>query len=321
MPRFAGTVIAACLIATPAYAQHEHEESPYAGMESSEIPSLTSQELEDLRSAAGMGFAKAAELNHYPGPKHVLELAEGLELTEAQRAKTLEVQSAMRERATELGSAIIEAERKLNLRFQHGHIDEETLAAMTGEIARLYGELRYTHLRAHLATKTILDEEQVALYDRMRGYGEGGRLVTTRLSDSGAARLEAAAPANSTLTDSLVHEFHRAWNANDLTGMLAQLQPTAFFLSPYQLRYGRDTMARTVLITNPETFRNATSQENHSFVSEHVAWSIGHATSAIFDDEGHDTGEKLEADYLYVFTPDPDGTWKAQMLVYHEDSE
>lgn len=36
----------------------------------------------------------------------------------------------------------------------------------------------------------------------------------------------------STLTDSLVNEFHRAWNNNDLEGMVAMLQPDAFFKSP-----------------------------------------------------------------------------------------
>jgi hypothetical protein len=169
----AGMMMGAVAMAAPLSAQHEHEESPYAGMESSEIPSLTAREIEDLRAAAGMGFAKPAELNRYPGPKHVLELAEGLELTDGQRSETLEIQAAMRERAVELGNAIIEAERKLNMRFQHGHIDDESLATMTAEIAEMYGQLRYTHLRAHLAMKQVLDDEQVASYDRLRGYGKG----------------------------------------------------------------------------------------------------------------------------------------------------
>ncbi len=41
---------------------------------------------------------------------------------------------------------------------------------MTGEIAALYGKLRYTHLAAHLATQGLLTEEQIATYDRLRGY-------------------------------------------------------------------------------------------------------------------------------------------------------
>ncbi len=171
MSRLALLMIGACCVASPAYAQHEHGESPYAGMEGSEIPSLTAQELEGLRSGAGMGYAKPAELNRYPGPKHVLELAEPLGLTDEQQSEILGIESAMRTGAITLGNAIIDAERQLNMRFEHGHMDDETLAAATGEIARLYGELRYTHLRAHLTTRDVLTEEQIAEYDRLRGYG------------------------------------------------------------------------------------------------------------------------------------------------------
>jgi len=160
-----------CVVARPAHAQHDHEESQYAGMEHSEVPSLTAQELDDLRRGAGMGFAKAAELNHYPGPKHALELAEAIELTDEQRSAVLEIQSRMRERAVELGQAIIDAEANLNQRFRHDHVDDESLSEATREISLLYGELRYTHLRAHLATKDVLNEGQVAEYDRLRGYG------------------------------------------------------------------------------------------------------------------------------------------------------
>lgn len=165
--------VAVFLGAVPARAQHEqHEghESPYAGMEGSEIPALTAQELEDLRSGAGMGFAKAAELNQYPGPRHVLEMAEALELTDEQRMEIEGIHAHMKARAIELGEAIIEAERTLDRRFEHGHIDDEALASATMEIAILYGRLRHTHLRAHLATRDVLGKGQIAEYDRLRGY-------------------------------------------------------------------------------------------------------------------------------------------------------
>jgi hypothetical protein len=166
--------VVACAAAGPAYAQHEHQESPYVGMEHSEIPSLSAQEVEDLRSAAGMGFARAAELNHYPGPRHVLELEEAMRLTDEQRSEILEIQSVMRDRALELGEAIIDAERDLNVRFEGGQIRDEVLAAATREIGLLYGELRYTHLRAHLATRGVLEEDQITEYDRLRGYARSG---------------------------------------------------------------------------------------------------------------------------------------------------
>lgn len=53
----------------------QHEGSPYAGQESREIKALSPDEIAALRKGDGMGFAKAAELNGYPGPRHVLDLA------------------------------------------------------------------------------------------------------------------------------------------------------------------------------------------------------------------------------------------------------
>jgi hypothetical protein len=60
--------------------------SPYAGQEGRPIKALSETEMRDLAEGRGMGLAKAAELNSYPGPLHVLELADRLELSEAQRA-------------------------------------------------------------------------------------------------------------------------------------------------------------------------------------------------------------------------------------------
>jgi Spy/CpxP family protein refolding chaperone len=61
-----------------------------------------------------MGLAKAAELNHYPGPRHVLELASELKLSEEQRLKIEKIYNAMRERAIQLGKQIVQKERELD---------------------------------------------------------------------------------------------------------------------------------------------------------------------------------------------------------------
>lgn len=55
--------------------------SPYAGEEAREIKALSPSDIDGLIAGRGMGYAMAAELNGYPGPAHVLELAEQLELT------------------------------------------------------------------------------------------------------------------------------------------------------------------------------------------------------------------------------------------------
>ena len=63
------------------------QESPYAGQEGRRIKSLSNREIAAYLAGAGMGFAKPAELNHYPGPKHVLELLDEMELTPEQEAQ------------------------------------------------------------------------------------------------------------------------------------------------------------------------------------------------------------------------------------------
>jgi hypothetical protein len=164
---------AALFVAAPAAAQHDHA-SPYAHQERSEIAALTPQELSDLLAGAGMGLAKAAELNHFPGPKHVLELADSLRLTASQRTRIDAIRTRMAGEAVRLGEQIVAKEREMDTRFVHAHIDADALRTMTAEIARLQGELRYVHLAAHLETKAILDDGQVQTYDRLRGYGKAG---------------------------------------------------------------------------------------------------------------------------------------------------
>ena len=118
----------------------------------------------------GMGLAKVAELNRFPGPRHVLDLAPEMELGAGQRAETQAVFERMQARAQALGRAILAAEQALETAFAEGTIDADRLERLTDEIGRLQGELRNVHLRAHLDMKRILRPEQVARYDHLRGY-------------------------------------------------------------------------------------------------------------------------------------------------------
>jgi hypothetical protein len=47
---------------------------PYAGMQARPIKALSAEQIADLKAGRGMSLALAAELNGYPGPRHVLEL-------------------------------------------------------------------------------------------------------------------------------------------------------------------------------------------------------------------------------------------------------
>ena len=64
-----------------------------------------------------MGLAKAAELNGYPGPAHVLELASQLGLSAEQLAMTRALFTSMEQRAKELGRQLVAAEQSLDTLF------------------------------------------------------------------------------------------------------------------------------------------------------------------------------------------------------------
>jgi hypothetical protein len=159
------------LAASPALAQHG---SPYAGQEAREVMSLSEQELQDLEAGAGMGFAKPAELNGYPGPRHVLELAQALELDPAQRRRAQESFERMQARAIAAGRELVAAERALDALFADARADAPTLAAAVERAAAARGRLRLTHLEAHLEMRELLSVSQAETYGRLRGYHGGG---------------------------------------------------------------------------------------------------------------------------------------------------
>jgi len=97
-------VLAACVLAGPALAAgQEHAHSPYAGMETRDIKSLSEDDIEELRRGGGWGLALAAELNGVPGPAHLLELRDEIGLTSDQIAAIEAIFSEMQAEAQEAG--------------------------------------------------------------------------------------------------------------------------------------------------------------------------------------------------------------------------
>lgn len=156
------------LLPSVTHAQHAH--SPYAEHQAREIKALSAEEMEGYLDGSGMGMALPAELNGYPGPRHVLELAEELELGEEQATAVRRIHDSMKARAIELGTQIVQLERRLDREFAKGSITPAVLESLTGEIAEIQGRLRAVHLRAHLELADVLSNTQREEYDRLRGY-------------------------------------------------------------------------------------------------------------------------------------------------------
>lgn len=150
------------------------ETAPYAGQQIRNIKALSTSDIYGLENGKGMGLAKAAELNHYPGPRHVLDEADKLSLTKEQLNKTNDLFKTMKREAIIVGNKIISSEKALDEMFANGKLSPTSLKMKLDEIGAHRAELRYVHLKTHLEQKKILSEQQVKHYDMLRGYSGKG---------------------------------------------------------------------------------------------------------------------------------------------------
>lgn len=182
LPRAAQALAALALVlGAPAAAQHSGHRhhgaappaapaQPYAGLAERRIKALSEAEVAGLLAGGGMGLALAAELNGWPGPLHVLEHAEALRLTPAQRRTAETLRDRMLAEARTLGARIVALEEELDALFASGAAETGRLAALTAAIGALGGRLREVHLATHIAMRDALDPAQRAAYARLRGY-------------------------------------------------------------------------------------------------------------------------------------------------------
>jgi hypothetical protein len=161
---FALSIVAASLGASSA--QHQ----PYAGLQARPVKALSDQQIADLKSGRGMGLALAAELNGYPGPLHVIELAEQLGLTAEQRTRVRALFNGMKAEAVALGERLITQETELDRQFAMKSATPASLESATAAIGETQGALRNVHLKYHLATLDMLTSAQVSRYAELRGY-------------------------------------------------------------------------------------------------------------------------------------------------------
>jgi hypothetical protein len=161
--------ISAALLLTSAATANA--QTPYAGMQTQPIKALSEQQMADLSAGRGMGLALAAELNGYPGPVHVLELADKLDLSPDQRTGIQRLLDSMKAEAVPLGSKLIEQEADLDKQFAGHTVTPDSLRASTAAVAATQGALRETHLKYHLSTIAVLSSGQIQRYAELRGYG------------------------------------------------------------------------------------------------------------------------------------------------------
>jgi len=144
--------------------------SPYVGQDAREIKALSESEVADLLAGKGMGYAKAAELNGYPGPAHVIELAAQLQLTPEQLNRTRDIHARMEAAAKAAGASLVAAERELDVLFRSHTVTSELMATALKQIAEAEARVRGAHLAAHIEQTSVLSPEQITQYSELRGY-------------------------------------------------------------------------------------------------------------------------------------------------------
>lgn len=146
------------------------QQSKYMGQEKRTIKSLSPDDIAELKRGGGWGLAKAAELNGVPGPVHLLELKQEIQLDSPQILKITKIYKQMKVRAIDQGEKLIILEQALEKHFQDRTITDEILHNALDAIAKARKSLRYIHLSTHLKMLDILSQNQIDSYNALRGY-------------------------------------------------------------------------------------------------------------------------------------------------------
>jgi Spy/CpxP family protein refolding chaperone len=165
-------IFVAALLALSACAQTgtHHSAVPYAGQQSRDIKALSDDEIRGYLTGAGMGFAKSAELNRYPGPMHALEMADALELTATQRAALESLLQRHKEEVRALGAEVVKQERELDRLFAMRIATSAAVDARLILLAQAQAQVRASHLKTHIEATALLDSAQIERYSALRGY-------------------------------------------------------------------------------------------------------------------------------------------------------
>jgi Spy/CpxP family protein refolding chaperone len=166
-----GTIV---LLNTTTFAQDDDQLSGYTDLLDTKIRGLSAEQIEGYQTGSGLGMALPAELNGYPGPRHVLDFdsSDELKLTDSQNDEIQALYDEMLPEAIRLGEEILTQEAELEQAFRNGTIDNEFLKKQLTSLSELYADLRFAHLSTHLATINVLTPHQVVLYNSLRGYAD-----------------------------------------------------------------------------------------------------------------------------------------------------
>ena len=175
LQKTAVTLLSLTLTACASSSSVTQSASPYAGQEARNIKALSEVEIASYLEGRGMGFAKPAELNGYPGPMHVVELADALALTAEQRAGSEALMRSHKAEVRVLGKTLIGVEEEIEQLFATRSVNPALLRNVLAKSADLQRRIRESHLATHLTQTALLTQAQIASYSKLRGYDASGK--------------------------------------------------------------------------------------------------------------------------------------------------
>jgi Spy/CpxP family protein refolding chaperone len=116
----------------------------------------------------GFGLAFPADQNGYPGPLHVLELKDRLQLTAEQESQMRVLFEAMLAEARSRAARLAAAEARLKRLFAERAADDAAVRTAVAETETARAEVRLAHLLTHLHTRDLLTEAQRQTYHQLR---------------------------------------------------------------------------------------------------------------------------------------------------------
>lgn len=180
----AAMLVAISLVSSPALAQengdtdgemgrkhemHGQAEGGMQGMGGGMLGGVSEQEKEALLKGAGLGAGMIAMMNGYPGPKHVLELGDELELNAAQRESIGKTYGNVKAESVKLGTELVEKDEALTALFTSGSATTGEVEKLSRDIGELQGRVRAAHLNAHVETFDALTPAQREKLSSMQG--------------------------------------------------------------------------------------------------------------------------------------------------------
>jgi Spy/CpxP family protein refolding chaperone len=151
------------------------------GMGGGMLGGMNDAEKEALKAGQGLGAGRLAMQAGFPGPRHVLEMGDELELTAAQKERIGTIFGEAKASFAKMGAELVEKEEALEAMFAAGDVDVGDMTKLAAEIGERQGELRAAHLAAHVRTKEALTPAQLEKLSAMSGahgamgQGAGGQ--------------------------------------------------------------------------------------------------------------------------------------------------